>query len=250
MGVKKAFAFIGSPLKEGSNTAALAGMLMEELAALEPGLQYEIVTAGQVGIRQCGGCWSCMAKGECPLDKGDDMRAMKQKMLEADLVVWGSPLYVEHVSGQMKTFLDRLATWYHTIRLAGKIGCTVCTTGGGSILGIQEYLQMLLKTLGVKVVAGLDGIGYTAGMLIDPDGARSRARECAARLHPYLTGGRAIEADDDMERVFQAMKSKVTYGKDYLRAEYDYWKDRGMLELNSCAELLARVGGAACPPVN
>lgn len=41
---------------------------------------------------------------------------LEKKILEADLIVLLSPVYLNNVSGAMKTFLDRIGSWVHTLR--------------------------------------------------------------------------------------------------------------------------------------
>lgn len=238
--MSKVFAFIGSPLKGTSNTATLTRMLFTILTEQDPTIECELITGGEVKISDCKGCWQCMIKGSCPLDDQDDMGLLKQKMLEADFIIWGSPLYTEHVSGQTKTFLDRLAAWYHTIRLAGKPGMTVATSAGGNPDTIHHYLAMLLSVAGVKVLTKIDAIGYFPGMLFEDATLHSRLQQAASDIYPYLTGEKRLESDENMDKWFQAMKFKVISGKEYLPADYNYWESRGMLDLDSYAGLLAR----------
>jgi multimeric flavodoxin WrbA len=243
--MKKVFAFIGSPLKTRSNTRALTILLVERLQELDKTIQAEVLTAGDVKIRYCTGCWSCMTKGECPLDKGDDMGRLKEAMLKADLIVFGSPVYTYTISGQMKTFLDRLAAWYHTIRLAGKPGVTVATTAGSGFEQVHSLLGMLLGAMGVKTVTTLDTYGYFPGMLKDPEAARKAAQAAGEQVFPYLSGVRQVESDPEMEESFKMMKQKSVIGRQWLPADYAYWEQHGLLEVNSYAELLEKLRGKA-----
>lgn len=239
--MKQIFAFIGSPLKERSNTYALTMMLIERLREMDPSVEAEVLTAGHVNIRYCTGCWTCMTKGFCPLDKQDDMGKLKESMLKADFIILGSPVYTYSVSGQMKTFLDRLAAWYHQIRLAGKPGLTVATTAGSGMEQVHQLLGLLLGALGVKTVATLETHGYFPKTLKDPEAALQAARAAAEKVYPYLAGEQRVESDREMEECFQAMKRKSVMGREWLPADYAYWEKNGMLGLNSYAELLKKL---------
>lgn len=242
--MKKIFAFIGSPLKERSNTYILTMMMIERLKEMDREITADVLTAGHVKIKSCTGCWNCMTKGACPLDKQDDMGMLKEKMLAADFIVWGSPVYTYTVSGQMKTFLDRLAAWYHQIRLAGKPGLTVSTTAGSGMDQVHRLLGMLLGVVGVKVVATLETHGYFPKMLKDPDEARKAAHVAADQIYPYLAGTKQVESDPEMEECFKMMKQKSVMGREWLPADYAYWEKNGMLGINSYAELLAKIRDA------
>lgn len=53
----------------------------------------------------CKGCWNCFTDyRKCP-DYGY-LKPILEAMLEADLLVFTAPVYVYHVPGQVKAFLD------------------------------------------------------------------------------------------------------------------------------------------------
>lgn len=54
----------------------------------------------------CDGCLSCDESGKCHI--ADDMSAWVQKVAEADALIIGSPARWSLLSGELKTFFDRL----------------------------------------------------------------------------------------------------------------------------------------------
>ena len=240
--MKRIFGFIGSPLKEKSNTYNLTKMMVERLQEKDRDIVYEIYTAGHIKLNFCQGCWTCMTRGYhlCPQDKLDDMAMLKKKMLEADFIILGSPIHTAHMSGQMKTFFDRLAAWYHVLMLAGKPGATVITTGSTHQNELHDFFHMLMGCLGIKTVARLDTVSFSPGVFLDYDEAKKKSKEAAETIYPYVTGKKMIESDGQMEQCFNAMKSKVIFGKKWL-AGYKYWKNNDMLNLHTYQELLERL---------
>jgi len=61
-------------------------------------------------IGYCKGCHSCWFKtpGKCVIK--DDMEKIIQQLLESDIVILGSPLYFNNISGTLKVFFDRLTS--------------------------------------------------------------------------------------------------------------------------------------------
>jgi multimeric flavodoxin WrbA len=239
--MKKVFGFIGSPLKTRSNTYTVAKMMTDRLQEMDSGISCELLTAGDVKIDYCRGCWSCMTRGVCPQDKTDGMAMLKQKMIEADFIIWGSPVYTMQVSGQMKTFLDRLCCWYHLMFLAGRSGIVLSTTAGSGTREVNDFLGMLLCAIGVKVVGDIEARGYFPATLGDPEDARQKAHAMAGNVLPYVLGEKPVESDDYLEQCFQVAKKKVTYGAKWLPADVEYWQKKGMDGLNSFAELLEKI---------
>jgi len=102
----KIIVFNGSPRGPRSNTHAIVTPFLE--GALEAGAETENVFLVEKNIRHCRGCYVCWIKtpGRCIIE--DDMAGLIEKMAQADIIVFATPLYVDNVSGIMKQFLDRL----------------------------------------------------------------------------------------------------------------------------------------------
>ncbi|MCD4785244.1 MAG: NAD(P)H-dependent oxidoreductase [Candidatus Eremiobacteraeota bacterium] len=237
--MKKVFAFIGSPRKEKSNTYILTKMMLDKLVEMDKNIEYEILTAGHIKLNFCQGCLICATKGICPEDEHDDVGMIKEKMIAADLIILGSPMYGGGISGQLKTLLDRIALLYLQKRLAGRPGVTVATTGMSPNESMHEFLAGPMMELGLKVIARLDAT-TSRGEMDDPE-TRKRAEKVAETVFPYLTGEKLIESDETTEMAFQGMKSEMPLFKKECPAVYKYWKESGMLEVNSYAELLEKI---------
>lgn len=57
-------------------------------------------------INYCKGCLGRVSSGECVIH--DDMSGILEDMVDADVIVFASPIYFNTISGQMKTMIDRL----------------------------------------------------------------------------------------------------------------------------------------------
>lgn len=94
----------GSPHRDG-NTATLMGWVLEGCA--EAGARVEWIHVVDYDIRYCQGCFACLRDGECPI--GDDLAEVRDRLLAADGIVVGSPVYEGQPTAQLKTLMDRLA---------------------------------------------------------------------------------------------------------------------------------------------
>jgi len=99
---------ISTSLRAGSNSHALAEQFAE--GAKAAGHQVELVTLRGKDIRFCVGCLSCQKTGACIFK--DDVPAIMERVLEADVVCWATPIYYYEMSGQMKTLIDRMNAMY------------------------------------------------------------------------------------------------------------------------------------------
>ena len=99
---------ISTSLGGGSNSDMLADKFIE--GAQAAGNEVEKITLSGKSIGFCKGCLACQKLGKCVID--DDANAIMQKVLEADVVCWATPIYYYEMSGQMKVLIDRMNAMY------------------------------------------------------------------------------------------------------------------------------------------
>ena len=99
---------ISTSLRVGSNSDMLADKVIE--GAQAAGNEVEKITLSGKSIGFCKGCLACQKLGKCVID--DDANAIMQKVLEADVVCWATPIYYYEMSGQMKVLIDRMNAMY------------------------------------------------------------------------------------------------------------------------------------------
>lgn len=94
---------IGSPRKHGS-TALLVRKALE--GAASAGAEISEVYLNELNFRGCQACMHCKTNEICRQE--DDMSRLAQEIRQADGIVVGSPVYMQGISSQTKTFFDRL----------------------------------------------------------------------------------------------------------------------------------------------
>jgi len=101
----KAIAICGSPRVEG-NTELLLQVCLERLTAA--GVDTELVRLAEKEVLPCKGCGTCGKRldRKCSTDS-DDFHEVFEKMLEADIIILGSPVYFGSATPQMMALLDR-----------------------------------------------------------------------------------------------------------------------------------------------
>ncbi|MCG2713649.1 MAG: flavodoxin family protein [Candidatus Omnitrophica bacterium] len=97
--------FNGSPKANRGSTHVIISALLEGME--KAGASTENILLAQKKIGHCIGCFTCWTKtpGKCILK--DDMEGLLKKYMASDIVILASPLYVDHVTGIMKDFMDR-----------------------------------------------------------------------------------------------------------------------------------------------
>jgi multimeric flavodoxin WrbA len=151
----KVLAINGSHRK-GKNTAVMLRLVLEELE--RGGIQTELIELADLRIEFCNACNHCLRHTECSIE-GDDIPGVAAKMLAADAIVIGSPVYFANVTGKLKVFMDR-TRWLHMAEnlLDGKLGAAL--THAGLRNGGQEITQLVIERFlqghGLRVVEARD----------------------------------------------------------------------------------------------
>lgn len=107
----RAVCIIGSPHSYGS-TGIIIDSLVRGLK--ENDFTIKRYCLGESNINYCLGCKQCYINGECC--QNDDVKSIVSDMLNADLVVIGTPSYWGNVTGQLKVFFDRSTPYGDTNR--------------------------------------------------------------------------------------------------------------------------------------
>ena len=104
---KKIIVVTSSPRKNG-NSETLAQKFAE--GATAAGNEVKFVAVRDIDLKFCTGCMYCQTHDKCVLNDG--MNALYSDFQAADVLVFATPIYYYAVSGQLKTFLDRLNPLY------------------------------------------------------------------------------------------------------------------------------------------
>lgn len=105
--MKKVIVVTSTPRK-GGNSEILAQKFAE--GAQAAGNEVLFVNVRDIGLQYCTGCMYCKSHDKCVL--GDGMNALYTQFQNADVLAFATPVYYYSVSGQLKTFLDRLNPLY------------------------------------------------------------------------------------------------------------------------------------------
>lgn len=109
----KVIAVNGSPRKNG-NTGLLLKKALE--GAASKNAETELIHLYDLNYKGCISCFSCKKKngksyGKCALK--DDLFEVFKKVEKADVLILGSPIYFGEITGEMRSFMERLFFQYH-----------------------------------------------------------------------------------------------------------------------------------------
>ena len=98
---------ISTSLRNNSNSEILAKSFYEGASVNN---EVEFISLKDKTINFCKGCLACGKTHKCVIS--DDTNAIVDKMENADVIVWATPIYYYSMSGLMKTMIDRANPLY------------------------------------------------------------------------------------------------------------------------------------------
>ena len=108
--MKKIIIIDGGPRKN-FNTASMLQKFAEGATSVSDKIEVKTVRLYGLDYKGCMSCMACKVKGKasniCKFK--DALTPVLEEIAEADGLVLGSPIYFGDVTGQMRTFLERLA---------------------------------------------------------------------------------------------------------------------------------------------
>jgi len=152
-----------SPRKNSNSSALLEEALR---GAATDGADTEHVRLSDLAIRPCRACGACATTGECVVR--DDFQALRDTLLEADRLVFATPVHFMGVAAQGKALIDRCQSlWSRKYRLREPLYAAgprdrralVIAVGGSRVErmfeGIRLVTQYWFDTLEMAHVANL-----------------------------------------------------------------------------------------------
>ncbi len=132
---KKILILSASPRKGGNSD-----LLCDQFAkgAQEAGHRVEKIRLQEQAIAPCRACYGCRGTGACV--QKDDMAAILDKMVEADVLVLATPVYFYSMDGQLKTLIDRTLPRYTEIRDKEIYFIATAAAGKGAMERTMEAL--------------------------------------------------------------------------------------------------------------
>lgn len=216
----KILAIGGSPRGGKSQTHLLTEALLA--AAKEQGADVEFIDLGKAKLEFCRACETCHRGPKCAMD--DDGNGILNRMLAADGLVLASPVYLDQVTAQMKTLLDRTSHFVHCLRLTGKYVAAVTTSGGGGGEATAAFLRRYAVTVGAQFAGSIDArVPLGEAHLAE---ARALGTALVTAIAEKKTWPDQAQAIDEQLQRFGHI---IAFQKDHWPFEFKYWQDKGWL---------------------
>ena len=166
--------------RKGGNTEILVKEALD--GAKETGANVELLKISEMKITPCDGCTTCHQSGECRIK--DDMQKVYKKILAADGIILGSPVYFWTISGQAKTLMDRTyALRYPHHKLENKVGGAIVVAGRRGCMSALSVINNFFLGHDMLVAGlGIAGYGTEKGEVRKDEHAMKSARSLGKQV--------------------------------------------------------------------
>ena len=174
----KVVGICGSPRL--GNTEWMLRKLLE--VASNTGVQTDLILLREKDIKGCDGCLSCetggkQRKGICLIK--DDMQGIYPKLLEADGLAFGTPVYFEMLSGLLKNFMDRTCPIWPKLELKPIVGIAVAEEGIGKAV---DNLRTYASVCGMRWIGGVTALAKNPEQVSKDSDVRRQLEQLARKL--------------------------------------------------------------------
>lgn len=181
-------------------------------------INVEIINLFDYDIKDCIGCECCILKGECVLK--DSVNHILEKIKNSDGIILTSPVYLQGVSGKLKTLIDRTCKWFHRPEIYGKPVLVISTTKGSGLNSTIDYMQ--------KVATQWGGINVgSIGRNIRNINEKVKEKECKSFIDHLKMNKEKYKPAMASLMNFQVQKA-LSYH--LIGLDEKYWREKGWQE--------------------
>jgi multimeric flavodoxin WrbA len=176
----KTLALVGSPRKAG-NTDTLVEYILKGWAS--KGHAYEKLYLYDYEISPCTDCRQCK-RGDYVCMINDGMQKIYPKMEEANLIIFGTPIYWYGPTAKMKLLVDRLRPFIATGKLKGKRALLVAPSeeGAEACGPLIEMFRRSFDYLGIELAGKILAKAYEKAEVAEDHQELKRAYDLGTSL--------------------------------------------------------------------
>lgn len=179
----------------------------------------------------CLGCYSCFKSDLTKCPHYEKLEPIAKAVLESDLLILDSPVYVYHATGQMMSLLDHFGTWWvvHSPRpeMCKKQAVAVSTAAVGGMKSTVKDMADSLEMWGISKV-------YKYGVGVQAVGPNEISERILKKIHGH-TDRLAVEICRNAGKCSMNRRAKKWFRLmrfahrhfEPMEPDYSYWEAKG-----------------------
>lgn len=185
--------------------------------------------------QMCVGCTQCFMKSEelCPHSK--ELRPITEAMIKADVLILASPVYVYHVTGPMKCWLDHYGYMWMIHRpeesMFSKQAVCISTAAGAGTKATNKDMADSLFYWGVPKIYKLGYAVAATSWDNVPEKKLNKIKKDTTKLAKTINKRNGkVKPSLKTKFIFNLMRNLQKNG--WNEADVSYWKERGWNQKN------------------
>ncbi|MDC7124136.1 MAG: flavodoxin family protein [Spirochaetales bacterium] len=181
------------------------------------GNEIDFVNIKDFNIKPCTGCETCLKKGFCPIN--DDCNKVFEKMVKADGIIIGNPVYLRQLSGYLKILFDRACSWYHRTPLYGKPVFLVSTTQASGLNSTDKLLHDITDQWGMIYTGSVLSSVFNRNKILSDES------NWLKKFNFYLDSKNKRYYRPSFKMIFEFSTQKML-AKNVLTLDKEYWNEK------------------------
>ncbi len=180
----------------------------------------------------CTGCTGCFVKGEENCPHFEKLKPITEAMDEADVIILNSPVYVYHVTGSMKAFLDHFGYRWMVHRpreqMFEKQGVCISTAAGGGMKSANRDMADSLFHWGIpKIYKYGMAVAAISWEKVSEEKRRAIDKKTSRMAEQIRRNNGHVKPNIRTKGFFMICRAIQKTG--YNPKDMDYWEEKGWL---------------------
>lgn len=179
----------------------------------------------------CIGCFTCFQTDLSNCPHYQKLEPIKDAILDADLLILDSPVYVYHATGQMMSLLDHFGTWWVVHRpeesMLKKRAVVLTTAAGGGMKSTLKDMADSLEMWGISKIYRY-GVGVQAAKPEEiPERISKKIQKKTDKLAAQICKQSASGKMNKRAKMWFGLMRLAHKYMGASEADYAYWEEKG-----------------------
>ena len=189
-----------------------------EVLLKENDFETELINLGDYNIHFCKGCEVCVLKSGCFIK--DDVNLILDKIIKADGLIIGTPVYLNNMTGMLKSLIDRTCSWFHRTPVAQMPTLLLANTQGSGIDSTLNSIKESMVQWGVALCGTISRTGQNFDKPIE-------AKELSKFIDLVNSSGKGYKPSFKEISTYNTQRTLAT---NIFDLDKDYWVEKNWLD--------------------
>ena len=201
--------------------------VLKDIKENYPDIDFKILMLKDVNLKPCLGCYVCVKLGEDKCSLKDDREKIVKEMLDADGVLFASPVYTMQITALMKNFFERVGYIDHRPRFYGKYAMLMAVCAGFGADNANEYMEGMCSIFGFNIASSVE-LKIASKSENEKAYTHKQTIEAFDRFIQTIKENKSRPPSISMTQLiyYNVFRTLSQLQKDMYKADYKFYKDK------------------------